>query len=401
MSGLLLVLNAGSSSIKFGAFFEADGAVGNVVLNGRVEGLGTRPRLVARDAMGGLLVDRSYASEEVRDHDRAIGVISTWLQMFSDRGELIAAGHRVAHGGVRFTDPVLIDDEVLSELDRLAPLAPLHQPANIAGIRALRSRRPLLPQVACFDTAFHRRHSEIADRFALPEGLYREGVRRYGFHGLSYDYIARKLTTVAPEIAARRVVVAHLGNGASLCGMINGRSVDTTMSFSSLDGLPMGTRCGTLDPGVLIYLLREKRMSVDAVEKLLYTECGLRGLSGVSSDMRDLEASDAPSAKLAMEYYVYHICRQIGALAGAMIGIDGIVFTAGIGEKSATIRKQVCSRLAWLGVHLDDVANEVGGPRISTAASGVSVWVVPTDEESAIASYTADVLRTARMGSAS
>jgi acetate kinase len=397
MSGLLLVLNAGSSSIKFGAFTDADGVVGDVVLKGRIEGLGVRPRLVAMNATGGLLVDKSYAVGEVRDHDQAIGVLSAWLQTSPDRGTLIAAGHRVAHGGVRFADPVLIDDVVLSELDRLAPLAPLHQPANVAGIRALRARRPLLPQVACFDTAFHRRHSEIADRFALPEGFYREGVRRYGFHGLSYDHIARRLSTVAPEISARRVVVAHLGNGASLCGMIGGRSVDTTMSFSSLDGLPMGTRCGALDPGVLIYLLREKRMSVDAVEKLLYTECGLRALSGVSSDMRDLEASDAPSAKLAIDYYVYHICRQIGALAGAMSGIDAIVFTAGIGEKSTTIRKQVCSRLAWLGVDLDDVANEVGGPRISTVASDVSVWVVPTDEESAIARYTADVLRAARL----
>lgn len=400
MSGLLLVLNAGSSSIKFGAFADADGAVGEAVLKGRIEGLGVRPRLVVMNATGGLLVDKSYPVGEVRDHDQAIGVLSAWLQTSAGRGTLIAAGHRVAHGGVRFADPVLIDDEVLRELDRLAPLAPLHQPANIAGIRALRARKPLLPQVACFDTAFHRRHSEIADRFALPEELHREGIRRYGFHGLSYDYIARKLSTVAPEISTRRVVVAHLGNGASLCGMLGGRSVDTTMSFSSLDGLPMGTRCGALDPGVLIYLLREKKMSVDAVETLLYTECGLRGLSGISSDMRDLEASDAPSAKLAIEYYVYHICRQIGALAGAMAGIDAIVFTAGIGEKSMTIRKQVCSRLAWLGVHLDDSANEVGGPRISTASSGVSVWVVPTDEESAIASYTANFLRTVRLGSA-
>ncbi len=277
MSGLLLVLNAGSSSIKFCAFTDADGAVGEVVLKGRIDGLGVRPRLVATNATGDLLVDKLYPVGEVRDHDQAIGVLSAWLQTFAGRGTLIAAGHRVAHGGMSFADPVLIDDEVLSELDRLAPLAPLHQPANIAGIRALRARRPQLPQVACFDTAFHRRHSEIADRFALPEGLHREGIRRYGFHGLSYDYIARKLSIVAPEISGRRVVIAHLGNGASLCGMIGGRSVDTTMSFSSLDGLPMGTRCGALDPGVLIYLLREKRMSVDAVEKLLYTECGLLG----------------------------------------------------------------------------------------------------------------------------
>jgi acetate kinase len=400
MTDMVLVLNAGSSSIKFGAFANVEGAVGDVVLKGRVEGLGVRPRLVAKDATGGVVVDRSYDAREVKDHDAAIGVLSDWLPKSPHQGNLTAAGHRVAHGGVRFADPVLIDDEVLRELDRLAPLAPLHQPANIAGIRALRARRPKLAQVACFDTAFHRRHSEIADRFALPEALYQEGVRLYGFHGLSYDYIARKLPSIAPEIAAGGVVVAHLGNGASLCGMVGGRSVETTMSFSALDGLPMGTRCGALDPGVLIYLLREKGMSVDAVEKLLYTECGLRGLSGVSSDMRDLEASDAPSAKLAIEYYVYHICRQVGALAGAMCGIDAMVFTAGIGEKSATIRKQVCSRLAWLGVHLDDAANEIGGPRISTAASGVSVWVVPTDEESAIAGYTANVLRAARLGGA-
>ncbi|HTJ90569.1 MAG TPA: acetate/propionate family kinase [Acidocella sp.] len=400
MVNLLLVLNAGSSSIKFGVFAEAGGAAGDMVLRGRVEGLGARPRLVATNAAGGLLVDQAYAAGQVKDHDQAIGVLAAWLPTAAGQGVLVAAGHRVAHGGMRFGDPVLIDDEVLSELDRLAPLAPLHQPANVAGIRALRARKPELPQVACFDTAFHRRHGEIADRFALPEGLYREGVRRYGFHGLSYDYIARRLPAVAPEISARRIVVAHLGNGASLCGMIGGRSVDTTMSFSSLDGLPMGTRCGPLDPGVLIYLLREKGMSVEAVETLLYTECGLLGLSGVSSDMRDLEASDAPSAKLALDYYIYHICRQIASLAGAMAGIDAIVFTAGIGEKSKKIRKEVCGRLAWLGVDLDDAANEAGGPRITSAASGVSVWVIPTDEECAIASYTVDLLRAARAGGA-
>jgi acetate kinase len=400
MGNLLLVLNAGSSSLKFGVFSEADGAVADRVLKGRLEGLGVRPRLVAMNASGGVLVDRSYEAGQVKDHDQAIGVLSAWLQSMGDHGVLVAAGHRVAHGGVRFVDPVLIDDEVLSELDRLTPLAPLHQPANIAGIRALRARRPELPQVACFDTAFHRRHSEIADRFALPDGLYREGVRRYGFHGLSYDYIARLLPVVAPEIAARKVVVAHLGNGASLCGIEGGRSVDTTMAFSSLDGLPMGTRCGALDPGVLIYLLRDKGMSIAAVEALLYTQCGLLGLSGVSSDMRDLEASAAPSAKLALDYYVYHVCRQIASLAGAMVGIDAIVFTAGIGEKSRKIRRQVCGRLGWLGIELDDAANEADGPRISRAESHVSVWVVPTDEEAAIAGYTAEFLRAVRPGHA-
>lgn len=398
MSDLLLAVNAGSSSIKFALFSAADGSALDPRLKGRMEGIGVRPRLVASDVSGALLIDRPYTVEEVGDHDHAIAAISGWVQTRPERGKLIAAGHRVAHGGSRFTAPALIDDDLLHELDRLAPLAPLHQPANLAGIRALRSRNPSLPQVACFDTAFHRHHSEIADRFALPERFYREGIRRYGFHGLSYDYIARRLPSVAPEIAARKVVVAHLGNGASMCAMIGGRSVDTTMSFSALDGLPMGTRCGALDPGVMIYLLRDKGMSAAAVEKMLYTECGLRGLSDISSDMRDLERSELPSAKLAVDYYVYHVCRHLGALAAAMNGIDAVVFTAGIGEKSALIRRQVCSRLAWLGLHLDDAANDAGGPRITTDASLVSAWVVATDEEAAIADYTMDVLHPEQHG---
>jgi acetate kinase len=278
-------------------------------------------------------------------------------------------------------------------LQHLVPLAPLHQPANIAGIQALRSRHPHLPQVACFDTAFHRDHSEIADRFALPDQLHREGVRRYGFHGLSYAYIARRLRLVAPGIAAGRVVVAHLGNGASMCAIVDGRSVDTTMSFSALDGMPMGTRCGAVDPGVLIYLLREKRMAPDALERMLYRESGLRGLSSLSGDMRDLLERDDPNARLAVDYFVYHACRHLAALASTMEGIDAIVFTAGIGEHAPIIRSKICHRLAWLGVTLDDAANAAGGPRITSDASLVSAWVVPTDEESQIADYTVTALR--------
>jgi len=304
-------------------------------------------------------------------------------------------GHRVVHGGVEFAAPVAIDASVLAKLESLCPLAPLHQPHNLAAIKAIKTQMPGLPQVACFDTAFHRHHPELADWFALPRRFYDEGIRRYGFHGLSYEYIASALPEVAPEIAKARVVVAHLGSGASMCGLRDGRSQDSTMGFTALDGLPMGTRCGALDPGVVLHLNRAHGMDADAIERLLYHDCGLKGVSGISNDMRDLLASDDPKAAQAIDLFVWRICRELGALAAALGGLDGLVFTAGIGERSAEIRARVCARAAWLGIELDDKANRSGGPRISTSASKIAVYAIPTDEELMIARHTLAVLRQA------
>jgi acetate kinase len=304
-----------------------------------------------------------------------------------------AIGHRVAHGGPDYGEPVAIDADVIKRLEVLVPLAPLHQPSNLAPIRAIHDRRPELLQVACFDTAFHRGRSEAAQRFAIPDALHQEGVRRYGFHGLSYEYIAKALPRVAPEIADARVIVAHLGSGSSMCALRAGRSVDSTMGFTALDGLPMGTRSGQIDPGVLVYLLNAKGWNATRLERFLYNECGLKGLSGISNDMRDLLASEQPLAKVAVDYFIFRIVREAGALASIMGGVDGIVFTAGIGEKAAPIRGRVCRALAWLGLELDEAANADHGPRISTAASRTSAWVVPTDEERMIARHTYDIQR--------
>jgi acetate kinase len=393
MTDAVLVVNAGSSSLKFSAYAASDVSQPPLLLEGQIEAIGTRPRLVARDANSATLIDKSYDPSVVKGHEEAIATIASWLGMLGRRVHLVAAGHRVVHGGAGSVSPALINDRLLASLERLTPLMPLHQPANLAAIRALRARNPALPQVACFDTAFHQGHSELADRFAIPEALYREGVRRYGFHGLSYEYIAQRLPDVAPTIAGGKVIVAHLGSGASLCAMKAGHSVDTTMSFSALDGLPMGTRCGSLDPGVLIYLIREKGLSPDVVERMLYHECGLRGLSNVSSDVRDLLASKERSAKLALDYFVYQVCRQMGALAAVLEGLDAIIFTAGIGEHSPEIRERICARVAWLGLRLDATANSLGGPRITTSESAVSAWVIPTNEELVIARHTLDLIR--------
>ena len=393
MTSVILVINAGSSSLKFSGFAPAGDADPEALFKGQVERIGTAPRLTAQDAAGALLVDETYDNDAVRGHDGAITAVSTWLRHFGAETRLAAVGHRVVHGGAEFAKPVLVDDAVLAKLETLVPIVPLHQPANLAGIRALRAHNPALPQVACFDTAFHRGHSEIAERFALPEKFYRDGIRRYGFHGLSYEYIARRLPAVAPDIAAGRVIVAHLGSGASLCALKGGRSVDSTMAFSALDGLPMGTRCGALDPGVVIYLIRDKGMSPGAVEQLLYYECGLRGLSGLSNDARDLEVSDDPAAKLALDYFAHHVSRQVGALAAELEGLDAIVFTAGIGENSAAMRGRIGARLSWLGLQLDDAANRAGGPRISGPGSAVSAWVIPTNEELVIARHTQALVR--------
>ena len=308
--------------------------------------------------------------------------------------ELVAVGHRVVHGGPDYDRPVLVDQDVLARLERYVALAPLHQPNNLAPIRALLASRPELLQVACFDTAFHRSHDAVTDHYAIPERFYREGVRRYGFHGLSYEYVAGRLSEIAPSIAKRRVIIAHLGSGASMCALAEGRSVDSTMGFTALDGLPMGTRSGQIDPGVLLYMLTEKGMSAEAVQDLLYRESGLKGMSGVSNDMRELEASNDPGAALAIDYFVHRIGLYAGMLAAALGGLDAFVFTAGIGENSAMIRARVAEKLAWLGAIFDPIANRAGKTVISQPESKVALYVVPTDEELMIARHTVSLLAT-------
>jgi acetate kinase len=384
----VLVVNAGSSSIKFSSYELAAGQALRPAFKGQMDGIGTQPRLRARDAQGAPLTDQKYAPHDVPDVPAAMTAVGGWLRTHLDDAVPVAVGHRVAHGGPAYAAPLKVDEAVLAALDRLVPLAPLHQPYNLAPIRSIQARFPGIPQVACFDTAFHRGHAEVADRYALPEGLYQEGVRRYGFHGLSYEYIARTLPKAAPEIGSGRVVVAHLGSGVSMCAMRGGRSVDSTMGFTALDGLPMGTRCGQLDPGVVLYLLTQKGWSAGDVERLLYRDAGLRGLSGVSNDVRDLLASDAPGARVALDYFVYRVARELGSLAAALGGLDALVLTAGIGEHSPEIRARIAAGAEWLGVRLDDTANRAGGPRISAADSRVSVWVIPTDEERMIAEHT-------------
>lgn len=397
MTDTILVVNAGSSSLKFSLYRAVDGGIG-LVCKGQIEGLGTRPHLWARTPAGEVLVDAELSLAEVPDLSTAVERVGTWLRACFGATPPVAVGHRVVHGGAVYSAPVAVDGEVLDVLERLVPLAPLHQPGNLVPIRALRRDHPALFQVACFDTAFHRSHPEVADRYALPEEMYREGIRRYGFHGLSYEYIAATLPQVAPEIAQGKVVVAHLGSGASLCAIQNGRSVDTTMGFSALDGVPMGTRCGQIDPGVLLYLMREKGYGADDIEHLLYRESGLKALSGIGNDVRDLLSSEDPRARLALDCFVYRVGREIGALAAALGGIDGLVFTAGIGENSPEMRTRICRRAAWLGARLDEAANRRHGPRISAASSRPSVWVVPTDEERIIASHTLALWRRAGEG---
>jgi acetate kinase len=392
MADTLLVINAGSSSIKFSVYEIADVGLEGA-FKGQIEGIGTRPRLRARDHSGVSLVDAQFEAAEVADVPSAIGRVGAWLREQLGGKLPVAVGHRVAHGGPVYAAPVAVDEDVLAVLERFVPLAPLHQPNNLQPIRAIQQAFSGLPQVACFDTAFHRGHPEVADRYAIPDSLYREGVRRYGFHGLSYEYIAGALPSVAPQTADGKVVVAHLGSGASMCALQGRRSVDTTMGFSALDGLPMGTRCGQIDPGVLLYLMNEKGYDGKEIERLLYYDCGLKGLSGISNDVRDLLASADPRARLALDYFVYRIGRELGVLAAAMNGIDALVLTAGISENSPEMRARICERAAWLGVRLDEAANRAGGPRISAADSRVSAWVIPTNEERIIAEHTLLVWR--------
>jgi acetate kinase len=389
----ILVVNAGSSSLKFQLFELFDGATLDLELKGQYDGIGVRPRLVAQDDAGKVLADDSYAPSEIPDLPAALDALEAWIALHLADNRLIAVGHRVVHGGPDFSRPVIVDDAVMATLETLVPLAPLHQPNNLAPIRAMRARLPGVPQVACFDTSFHRGHPEVADRFAIPDAMYRQGVRRYGFHGLSYEYVASRLPEIDPALARGRVIVLHLGSGASMCALEAGRSVDSTMGFTALDGLPMGTRPGQLDPGVVLHMMTTLGMDARQIERILYHESGLKGLSGISNDMRDLEASDAPAAKLAIDYFVYRIAKEAGALAAALGGVDGLVFTAGIGENSARIRARVCARCAWLGVELDPAANEAKASRITTPTSRVPAFVVPTNEELMIARHTLRLVR--------
>ena len=391
MTNSIAVLNAGSSSVKFSVFAERDDSL-ELVVRGQAEGLYTSPRFVAKDAAGIVLGEKSWGEGVKLGHEGALDHLVAFLRDEFAGHKLVGVGHRVVHGGVEYTSPVRVDAKILAALEKYVSLAPLHQPHNLAPIRVLLERSPGLPQVACFDTAFHSRAPAVAQAFALPKAITDLGVRRYGFHGLSYEYIAQVLPQFDERAARGKTVVLHLGNGSSMCAIADGRSVASTMGFTAADGLPMGTRCGNLDPGVILYLMDELRMDARAIEKLIYQQSGLLGMSGVSSDMRTLEVSDAPSAKAAIDVFIYRIGRELGSLAAALGGLDAIVFTAGIGENSRSLRERVCRDAAWLGVELDAAANEHGGPRISTAGSRVSAWAIPTNEELMIARHTRQLL---------
>jgi len=391
MPNAIAVLNAGSSSLKFSAFVER-GDEFALIARGQAEGLHTAPRFVAKDGAGKLLGEKSWGDGVRLGHGGALDHLVAFLRAEFAEHRLVGVGHRVVHGGLEYTRPVRLDATILAALEKYIPLAPLHQPHNLAPIRALLERSPQLPQVACFDTSFHSGAPPVAQAFALPKAITDRGVRRYGFHGLSYEYIAHVLPEHDALAARGKCVVLHLGNGSSMCAIADGRSVASTMGFTAADGLPMGTRCGNLDPGVVLYLMDELKMDARAIEKLIYQQSGLLGMSGISSDMRTLEASGAPEATLAIDVFIYRIGRELGSLAAALGGLDAIVFTAGIGENSRSLRGRVCRDAAWLGVELDAAANEHNGPRISAAGSRVSAWVVPTNEELMIARHTRQLL---------
>ncbi len=419
MSQAFLVLNAGSSSIKFSVFaLPAEGGELTLVCRGLQENIGEDdPHFKAFDHAGQVLADvrqtppsgqyrklgadlRRRAADTtlapepppsataIYDHQAALRDLLLWLKESPNLPDVIAVGHRVVHGGEEYSDPQLLTPEIVARLEHFVPLAPLHQPHNLAGIRALLAVRPDLPQVACFDTAFHHGQPELAKLFALPRAYREEGVRRYGFHGLSYEYIAGALAEAMGTPATGRVVVAHLGNGASMCAMRDGRSMASTMGFTAVEGLPMGTRSGSLDPGVLIYLIERHGMGARELTNLLYKQSGLLGLSGFSNDMRDLLASAEPGARLAVDYFTYRIARELGSLAAALGGLDALVFTGGIGEHAAAVRERVCALSAWLGIELDPVANASDSRRIDRVGSRTAVWVLPTNEELVIARHT-------------
>lgn len=390
----IVVINAGSSSVKF-SLFDLDGRELRRVLQGQVEGLYTAAHFIARSEAGEILQQRHWPAGSELGHQGALEQVQAFIDGQLDGRSLLGVGHRVVHGGPDHARPERVTPDLLSRLQSLIPLAPLHQPHNLAPIRLLLEQSPDLPQVACFDTAFHRSNPEVAQRFALPARLHDAGVRRYGFHGLSYEYIAEALRECDPVAAAGKVVVLHLGNGASMCAIEAGNSIASTMGFTALEGLPMGTRTGSLDPGVLLYLMSHDGMDARSLEQLLYHQSGLLGVSGISSDMRTLLQSDAPGARQAIELYVYRISRELGSLAAALGGLDAIVFTAGIGEHAVPVRQQVCEAAAWLGLRFDPLANAAGQSLLSLPGSPVRAWVLPTNEELMIARHTRDVLQAA------
>jgi acetate kinase len=391
-TGAFLVVNAGSSSLKFSIFHAESRGELKPQIRGQVDGLGSSPRLTAHNRDGHLLVARALDAGQLRDGRTAMDTVAAWVAESLPGERFRAVGHRVVHGGTAYAQPVLINRRILADLETLIPLAPLHQPFNLAPIRALFDDLPGVPQVACFDTAFHQGRALVTELVPLPWEYHVAHIRRYGFHGLSYEYIASVLPRIAPEIAEGRVLVAHLGSGASLCALRQRRSVDTTLGFTALEGLCMGTRPGSLDPGVLLHLIGTLKIPVSEVTDLLYKKSGLLGLSGISNDMRVLEASTEPRARVALDYFVYRAVKEIGAMAAVLGGLDALVFTAGIGERSPLIRSRILESLRWLGVELDATANERGAARISTDDSRVSAWVIPTDEELMIARHTAAIL---------
>jgi acetate kinase len=391
MDDYALVLNTGSSSLKFCVYKRPKGERWGLEARGQIEGIGTSPRLSAKDSDGERLVDQQLDAS-VRDARAALDSFAGWLRSRYRGARVLGVGHRVVHGGARYSAPTVVTPEVLEELRKLIPLAPLHQPYNLAAIEAVSERIPEVPQVACFDTSFHRGKPAVAEVVPLPREIREAGVQRYGFHGLSYEYIASVLPQVAPEIAGGRVIVAHLGSGASLCAMRAGKSVDSTLGFTALDGLCMGTRPGAIDPGVVLYLFQNLGLTAKEAETILYKKSGLLGISGVSNDMRDLLDSSEPSAALAVDYFVYRAAKEIGALAAVLGGLDGLVFTAGIGENSAEIRRRICEASAWLGIEIDEEANARRDARISRPGSRASAWVIPTNEELMIARHTGRLL---------
>jgi acetate kinase len=389
MPDCLAVLNAGSSSIKFALCAAPDESL---LFRGQIESIGLEPRLKVRDTAGSTIAEQKWPPENF-DHSAATRQIVQVANDLLNGSKVVAVGHRVVHGGMKYGAPVRIDADVVRELEEFVPLAPLHQPHNLAPIRAIIEHAPKLPQVACFDTAFHRSQAPIVQSFALPRRYFAEGVRRYGFHGLSYEYIAAEMQRVAPDIADARLIIAHLGNGASLCAVHRGRSVASTMGFTAVDGLVMGTRCGTIDPGVILYLMDQHDMDARAIEDLIYRKSGLVGVSAISADMRTLRASPAPEAAEAIALFVHRIVREIGSLAAALGGLDGLVFTAGIGENDPATRSEVTDGCAWLGLTLDRARNLAATGRISADASRIQAWVVPTNEELMIARHTAGLLK--------
>lgn len=389
----VLVLNAGSSSLKFALFPVENGLADSPCVSGQVEGLGASPTFSVRNGDGRKQTEAVATSGELgTQHRDALSHLFRWLETNSPAIDIVAAGHRVVHGGDRYSAPIRLDNALLTELDAFVPLAPLHQPHNLRAVRAVAQLMPDIPQIACFDTAFHRTQPAVAQAFALPRALSAEGIKRYGFHGLSYDYVARQLPEILGERARGAVVIAHLGNGASMCALRDGKSVASTMGFTAVEGLVMGTRTGSLDPGVLLYLMDEKGMDAKALTTLLYKESGLLGVSGISQDMRTLLDSGAPEAREAVDLFCYRIARELGSLAAAAGGLDALVFTGGIGEHAAPVREKVAALSGWLGVALDAQANARHAQRIESADSKVAVAVVPTNEERMIARYTVELL---------